>query len=412
MSGKKQHDRVPKNWPTHMPVCASLDAIDVASDLDQLRSHALKALAIHLGAVTASLWKFNEDDGSVTLDLEYASGEVVSRNRSGFSHAERFHFDPDHQASYKKHHRLIAGETLILDVATSDMFVANEREHLLNAGTATLIVIPLAAAKRHLGRMAIGFADRREFRATEAAFTTTLANQIALILEACRLSDSAKEAAVERERLAGLAAVSEERNRLAGEIHDNLAQSFAGIAMQLESAEDAAEHGETETALSSAQRTRDLARFGLAEARRSVLALRPTMALAGGLAAAVRSLAERTRVRGLLDCQSRVVGMSEPMPADTELQLFRIAQEAVSNAVRHGRPKAIAIMLRYASDEVGLEVIDDGAGIDPNRERDPSGGLMAMSLRAKSLGGSFEILPSGTQGTQIAVRVPLKRGEA
>ena len=111
----------------------------------------------------------------------------------------------------------------------------------------------------------------------------------------------------------------------------------------MESAEDAALSDDFLAALNNLRRAREVARFGLAEARRSVLALRPADALAGGLIAALRSLAERSCVDNLLRCRLEVVGHCHPLAAGIEMPLFRIAQEAVSNAVRHGRPTQIVL---------------------------------------------------------------------
>jgi GAF domain-containing protein len=188
----------------------SLDEIAQATDLESLRPTVLGSLMKALGAVGGSLWRYNADDGSVTLDQEFAGGRFLSRGDSGFQHAERHHFMPSHPPSYEKHQRLIRGETLVMDVATTDMFVLNEREHLLAQGVRMLVVTPIEAAGRHLGRLALAFAEARELSAAEFELARALTNQAGLVLEATRLAEEARHAAVSREKEAAARTRAEE----------------------------------------------------------------------------------------------------------------------------------------------------------------------------------------------------------
>lgn len=177
-----------------------LDVIGQATDLEQLRPSVLGTMIKLLGAIGGSLWRYNADDGSVTLDHEYVGGELFARQQSGFQHGERHHFLASHPASYEKHRRLIRGETLILDVERSDMFLDHERDHLRAQGVRALIVMPLEAAGRHLGRLALAFGEPRVLSASEFALARTLTNQAALIIEATVLAEAATRAAVAVER--------------------------------------------------------------------------------------------------------------------------------------------------------------------------------------------------------------------
>lgn len=253
------------------------------------------------------------------------------------------------------------------------------------------------------GWISLAFPEERTLDAAALQILSLLSSHVALALKMIRLSVFAREAAL-----------NEERNRLAGEIHDSLAQSFAGIAMQLESAEDAALHDEHPFALNGLRRAREVARFGLAEARRSVLALQPTDALANGLPAALQNLAERSRVDELLECRLRVVREYEFFGAEAEMQLFRIAQEAVGNAVRHGHPKEIVLTLDFNEEHVCLEVRDDGCGFaDPlGTQRASIGGLRSIHRRLERLGGGCEIVSLPDQGTTLRVTIPRRSTSA
>ncbi|MEM1182263.1 MAG: two-component regulator propeller domain-containing protein [Acidobacteriota bacterium] len=171
-----------------------------------------------------------------------------------------------------------------------------------------------------------------------------------LATERRRLEAVQEAVSAERENAAldRAAAITEERARLAGELHDNLAQSFAGIAMQLEAAEDAISDHDLESSLMPVHKARRIARFGLAEARRSVLALQPEMTLRGGLDRALESLAERSTVDGLFHCRCGIEGDAGELPDPLCHDLFRIAQEAVANAARHGSAREVMIHLEVS----------------------------------------------------------------
>ncbi len=222
-----------------------------------------------------------------------------------------------------------------------------------------------------------------------------------VIIAICR--DITKRREAEEARARAEIAMLEERNRMAREIHDSLAQSFTGILLQLEASAASAEAGAPSE--SYLCRARDLAKFGLAEARRSVLALRPLALEEKGLEYALRQLAERSSIEGALSCEFSASGAVPRLEPNVELGLFRIAQEAVTNAIKHASPKRIAIELIGKRGAVELCVGDDGSGIPT--ERGDGYGLVQMQERAQQIGGSFAVETNAGGGTRIAVVVPL-----
>jgi PAS domain S-box-containing protein len=224
-----------------------------------------------------------------------------------------------------------------------------------------------------------------------------------VIIAICR--DITKRRQAEEARAKAEIAMLEERNRMAREIHDTLAQSFTGILLQLEAADAAAEASRPTDSYFC--RVRDLAKFGLAEARRSVLALRPVGLEERGLEYALQQLAERSSIEGALSCEFSGAGSARRLDPDVELGLFRIAQEAVSNAIRHAKPTRISIEVAFGKDAVTLMVKDDGSGITMSESGDPKAGygVSAMRERAREMGGRIELgnVPDG--GTQIVVTV-------
>lgn len=206
------------------------------------------------------------------------------------------------------------------------------------------------------------------------------------------------------ERSAGILA---ERERLAREIHDTLAQGLSSIQLLLRAAErtlppdaPAAEH---------IARARGAAQENLAEARRFVRALTPPDLEHGSLAGALERLcsgAPGPRVR------FSVSGTPRVLPTPYEVALLRIAQSALANVVRHARAGRAEITLTFMDASVTLDVVDDGRGFDPSAlSSAPSGeggfGLPAMRARAETLGGLFTVESDPGQGTAVAVTLPL-----
>jgi signal transduction histidine kinase len=202
-------------------------------------------------------------------------------------------------------------------------------------------------------------------------------------------------------------AVLAERNRLAGEIHDGLAQFFTGISMQLSAAREELSSKEGDP-LCSIQRAIELANFGLAEARRCTANLRLGIVEESGLAVALRHLVERSSVPGRLRCDLRSDNIPEDsLPPKVQHALLRIAQEAIHNAMRHAKPNLIVVSLRWDPPNLVLQVSDNGSGISAARlEKNEGFGLGNMRARASEIDGRFEIRTAADHGTTIIVTVP------
>lgn len=209
------------------------------------------------------------------------------------------------------------------------------------------------------------------------------------------------------------AGVLAERQRLAHDIHDTLAQSFTSIVAQLEAAEQALD-GDPADAGTRIRRAKDTARDGLAEARRTVEALRPASLEEVDLPDALHELAERWS-RGLaapVTVDVVVDGPSVAVPDDAEAALLRVAQEALTNVGRHAGAQRVTITLTYLDDLVLLDVQDDGTGFDPTSTasdgRRVGFGLTSMRERMALVGGDLSVEGEPGEGTTIAARLPLR----
>jgi|HubBroStandDraft_5_1064220.scaffolds.fasta_scaffold10622_4 signal transduction histidine kinase len=202
-------------------------------------------------------------------------------------------------------------------------------------------------------------------------------------------------------RSAGMLA---ERQRLAGEIHDTLAQGFSSILMLIQAADaqlmesPAAAHSQLELAAQTA-------RENLAEARVLVGALAPAQLEPGNLEAALGRIAERAEAELGIRATFETVGSGRQLAAATEVVLLRTGQEAIANVRKHAAARRVTIRLSYAEGCVRLEVCDDGAGFDPGLV---SGGygLRGMRARVAEAGGQVQVSSGPADGTSVLVEVP------
>jgi PAS domain S-box-containing protein len=214
---------------------------------------------------------------------------------------------------------------------------------------------------------------------------------------------------LERERVEARerGVVVEERTRIAHEIHDTLAQGFTGIVIQLEAAEDALADA-PDVARAHLLRARALARESLAEARRSVWALRPLALETDGLAQALLHLVNRLAQESRTQIEFSLQGVPRSSGLEVEHHLLRIGQEALTNALRHAQAHRIRVTLTCHPEQVELSIEDDGRGLGPAGPPARRGfGLRTMQERAQRIGGQLTIASEPGQGTRVVAAAPI-----
>lgn len=202
-------------------------------------------------------------------------------------------------------------------------------------------------------------------------------------------------------------AVLEERNRIARELHDTLEQELAGITMQLDLATDCFQQA-PRVAKQALDTARDMSRHSMIEARRSVWDLRCQLLEHGDLVSAISQILEPLASGDHAKVNVTIKGTPVRLPGQKEMNLLRIAQEAVANAVKHGHAHHVNIELLYTPAAVCLNVIDDGCGFAADQSA-PTGhfGLLDMRERAHSMGSHLNIQSEPGRGTNIFLRVPV-----
>ncbi len=268
----------------------------------------------------------------------------------------------------------------------------------IGAGTPVPDVEQLAARDRaeQVGRLLVGHRHPEErFTATERAVLDDVARRAGALLGSAALFHD-----LQSSREALVAAREEERRRLRRDLHDSIGPQLAAMAMQLDSLTDRLTATDAEAAERAARVGRQL-RGTVGDIRQVVEDLRPPALDDLGLVGALAHLVEAWRPAMRLDAPDALPALS----AATEVAAYRIAAEAVANAVRHARFTRCALILREELGWLVVQVSDDGVGIDPDVV--PGVGLHSIRERASEVGGRLEVLGAAGGGTVIRARLPL-----
>ncbi|HEX4757871.1 MAG TPA: two-component regulator propeller domain-containing protein [Terracidiphilus sp.] len=205
-------------------------------------------------------------------------------------------------------------------------------------------------------------------------------------------------------------AVLGERSRIAREIHDTLAQGYVGISVQLEVLAELLRLRKVDDAQKRLDQTREYVREGLADARQSIWALRTQDAGETTLPVKMRRIAEGAGGDGL-NANFSLFGAYRPLPAETERELLRVAQEAVHNVKKHAGAGQLWVQLEYGPETIALEVRDDGRGgaLERAQELSPGHfGVMGMKERAAAIGGKLEVTSAAGTGTSVRLCAPAR----
>jgi signal transduction histidine kinase len=204
-------------------------------------------------------------------------------------------------------------------------------------------------------------------------------------------------------------AVLGERSRIAREIHDTLAQGYVGISVQLEVLAELLRMHKVEAAAKHLDTTRGYVREGLADARQSIWALRSQDSEETTMPVRMRRMVETAGGNGL-KASFGLFGAYRPLPAETEREFLRVAQEAIHNVKKHAEAKHLSVQLEYGPGEIALDVQDNGRGFATDEAQPPGHfGLTGMHERAAAIGGTLEVTSEPNAGTTVRLRVKAPR---
>jgi PAS domain S-box-containing protein len=369
----------------------TLDALAKESAPDRLVEHVLRTITEQLKAHSSSIWLRNEGTDLVSFEFAFEQGRLLTKSDAALA---------------KISPTLKIGDVwpwldifrtgkprLLEDIRQGPPFPW--REHVMSLGVITILVVPMLIAGEVEGVVGIRFTRKRSFRAEEMDLAQALAHQAMLACQLRRLSRQSRQAAV-----------AAERNRLARDIHDTLAQGFTGVIVQLEAIEEALSQGLVARAGEYLNRAGELARESLQEARRSVQALRPQTLEEKDLCEALESLFRKMTAGTNIRAELTVRGQLPELPLEWEDNLLRIGQEVLTNALRHAQASKFSAQLAFDQGEIRLEFRDDGRGFDLATRYDGLG-LLGMRERAEAMGGRLAVHSVKGQGTAISVVLPL-----
>ena len=370
----------------------ALDVLVREADIDGFFRAFMASLLDETESQACALWLLDEEATHCELSMAYIGQQLFRRDQSNWGELA---LPREQMAAHLLTYA--AGWSETIEYADDDPRLP-EVVHAFNrsAGLNWMAVAPLALPTRNLGWIVLSTGDEAALKWApwRRATLEAIARQVTLALHQNRLAEQSR---VEARRQA----VLEERNRIARDIHDTLAQGFAGILMQLQSVQRCASSIPANVAR-SIDSAIDLARSHMIEARRSVGALRAQDLEAGDVAAVLERTTELARRTTYVPIELVIEELPE-LGAGVEREIIGIAQEALANAVRHARARKIKVHAA-STRSVGfrLSVADDGRGIA--KERFGAGfGLTSMQERADRIGGSLTIVTAPRAGTEIVL---------
>jgi signal transduction histidine kinase len=365
----------------------TVEALAMESVPDGLVGHVLRTIKDEFNAHSASVWRMDGVNGLLNFEVALEGGKLVSKSDANIVAAtpclpiHLFWPSPEDFQAGKP--------SLLENIRKVPAFAW--RDHLLAQGIVAVFCVPMLIAGRVEGVTGIRFTQKRTLRSEEVELAKALANQAMLALELTRLS-----------ALSSQAAVTAERNRVARDIHDTLAQGFTGVIIQLEAAKGAAARKNVAEVKKRIKQAAGLARLSLGEARRSVRALRPRSLCDGTLPTALEDLLKRMTSGTKLRAQIRVEGKHGAIPTEWQEGVLRIVQESLTNTLRHAQARNFKATLRVLAQGVELELMDDGCGFDTRSEHDGFG-FIGMKERTEQMGGRLTLRSKPGQGTRLQI---------
>ena len=369
----------------------SLDILATAPAPDKFLGQMLSTIGRLLNAQSVILWLLDETNDSLVLRA-WAEGTNFAKG------------DPEHpfirnSSSWKEDPGLrelfFSGAPVACEDVEHDPFTSSDlREYLKAGGTKKFLRIPTLVGGRVKGFIGIRHGDRPPYRPEEIELAQALAHQAMLAIQLNEFAEQSRQSAV-----------LEERNRMARDIHDTLAQGFTGVIVQLEAADDAIACCRRKEANEHLQRASELARRSLTEARRSVRALRPQALQQENFWEALRGIIKTTTAGTTVHTTFTVTGELRDLPHHWQENLLHIGQEALTNALKYAHSRNFETLLSFNTNELRLEFHDDGNGFELEEEHDGFG-LAGMRERSEQMGGTLNIISARGKGTKIAVTLP------
>jgi signal transduction histidine kinase len=347
--------------------------------------HALLAVVVDtLGADDAAIVHWDEDvPRPILLTAASEGSPIVEEVLESFAHQGR--------AAFVEFGRAAADVRAVEDTATLSE-VAQGRT--ARVGIRSLLEVPIRPGDGFFGMLEAVYLSPHRFNEEEVRLFSALARRASLAIENAQLYEQAQ----------ALAAV-EERQRLARELHDSVSQALYGIALGARTARTLLDR-DPATAKEPVEYVLSLAEAGLAEMRALIFELRPESLATEGLVAAIEKQVNSTRARYGIAVDAQLP--AEPdVPLAVKEAIYRVAQEALHNVVKHARASHVELVLDWNAERIRLHLHDNGLGFDPAGDFPGHLGMRSMRERVTRLGGRFTVTSAPGEGARLHAEVPL-----
>jgi len=288
---------------------------------------------------------------------------------------------------------------LVVDEIAQDCRLA--RLEVSRAGVHALVSVPLRSKDKLVGTLFATTYVPRKFSDQDINLLTSIGYQVAVAIENALLYSQAQQ----------LAAL-EERSRLARDLHDSVTQVLYSQTLLVEGWKQMAMNGQLDDIAEPLAELAQLSKQALKEMRLLVHELRPPDLEKEGLVGALHKRINAVEKRSGVEARLITHGILAELPVTLQENMYRIALEALANALKHADARNVTVHIYAADEHVTLEVIDDGCGFDPTILENNGGmGLISMRERAEKMNGSFSIQSTNDQGATIRVQIPLTKND-
>jgi PAS domain S-box-containing protein len=369
----------------------SLDVLATAPEPEKFIGQMLGTIGRLLNAHSSMVWLFDQLTDTIILRFMAKADKAVAPDLEHPFMKDPFSWK---QSAMIQELLFTGGPVICEEVETDPRLHAEWRDYFKQTGTKRFLAVPMLIGGKVRGFIGIRHADRAPYRPEQVELTQALAHQVMLAIQLNEFAEQGQRAAV-----------LEERNRMARDIHDTLAQGFTGVIVQVEAAEDAIACGSRKEADKHLRRVGELARRSLSEARRSVHALRPEALQKHNFWDALKGTIKSTTAGTAIHTTFQAQGKIPDLPQPWQVNLLHIGQEALTNTLKYAHAANFDTRLSYKAKELRLELRDDGDGFKM-KDRHDGVGLVGMRERVAQMGGELEIASARGKGTKITVLLP------
>ncbi len=390
-------------------ITKTLGALANESDSDRLLEHVMGMITTRMQAHSVAFYEQIEPAGFALRAL-FEKGHLIMSDAREDAVSTSTLLPPDHplwEELHREGERCLMGELdpprirvagdpdavwypAQLDHAPSPVF-----QKLIADGVVAVLIVPMKIGGKLTGLLSIRSKKACLFQPSEVKLSQALAYQAMLAVQLMHLA-----------RQTRITAALNERERLARNLHDTLAQGFTGVIVQLEAAEDARLRGLASEADEHVIRASQLARQSLKEARRSIRALRPQALEDNNLCDALRSLLDGMTSGTSTKSSFKLHGNPRDLPEELEENILRICQEVLTNSVRHAAAKHFDVEITFEEEAVKIQLIDDGRGFDVTAPHEGYG-LVGIRERVELMGGDLKHMSAPGLGTSVSIFFPI-----